>query len=62
MKFVTQYVPISKMLGDIPLSPVLPSTPMVDILFDQCPTTLIITCTMCGTNSRNMHYFAKSEN
>jgi hypothetical protein len=50
------------MLGDIPLSPVLPSTPMVDTLFGQCSTTMIIQCSVYGTNSQNMRYFAKYEN
>ena len=48
-------LPIAKMLGDIPLSPVLPSTPMVDTLFGQCPTRLMMPCSVCGINSRNMH-------
>ena len=30
--------------------------------FGQFPTTLIIPCSVCGTNSQNMHYFAKFEN
>ena len=55
-------LPISKMLGDIPLLLVLPSTHVVDIFFGQLPTTLIIPCTVCGTNFQNMHYFAKFEN
>ena len=55
-------LPMSKMLGDIPLSVVLPSIPVVDNFFGQCPTTLIIPCSLCGTNSQNMHYFANFEN
>ena len=55
-------LPISKMLGDIPLSPVLPSTHVVDTLFGQFPTTLIVPCSVYGINSRNMHYFAKFKN
>ena len=62
IKFVTWYVPISKMFGEIPLLPLLPSTFVVDTLFGQCPTTLIIPCSVCGINSLNMHYFAKYEN
>ena len=39
-------LPISKMLGDIPLSPILPSTHVVDTFFGQFATTLIIPCSM----------------
>ena len=56
------HLPLSKISVEIPLSPILPSTPMVDILFGQLPTTLIIPRSVCHTNSKHMHYFAKFEN
>ena len=47
-------LPKSKIMGDIPLSLGLPSTHVVDTLFGQCPVILIMPCSVCGTNSRNM--------